>query len=117
MSPLWGAAPKGNCAYYTQLDKIAGTNITWQNQDGNTYGEKLGAVLASSSIPDMMVVPGWELEGKIANAITRKSMDLSPCLAGDKVKKYPNLAAIRTDALWSSPATSWRSAGRCVWPR
>lgn len=43
MSPLWGAAPKGNCAYYTQLDKIAGTDITWQNQDGNTYGEKLGA--------------------------------------------------------------------------
>ncbi|WP_446696865.1 extracellular solute-binding protein [Streptomyces himalayensis] len=98
MSPLWGAAPKGNCAYYTQLDKIAGTNITWQNQDGNTYGEKLGAVLASSSIPDMMVVPGWELEGKIANAITRKFMDLSPYLVGDKVKKYPNLAAIPTDA-------------------
>lgn len=98
MSPLWGAAPKVNCAYYTQLDKIAGVDITWQNQDGNTYGDKLGAVLASSSIPDMVVMPGWELEGKIANAITRKFMDLSPYLAGDKVKKYPNLAAIPTDA-------------------
>ncbi|MFD8567848.1 extracellular solute-binding protein [Streptomyces sp. NPDC059639] len=100
MSPLWGTAPKADCAYYTQLDKAAGTKITWQNQDGNTYGEKLGAVLASSSIPDMVVVPNWELVGKISNAVTAKFMDLGPYLAGDKVKKYPNLAAI--------PSDSWR---------
>ncbi|MFJ8822776.1 extracellular solute-binding protein [Streptomyces sp. NPDC102467] len=98
MSPLWGTPPKGNCAYYTALDKAAGTRITWQNQDGTTYGEKLGAVLASSSIPDMVVVPGWELVGKIANAVTAKFMDLGPYLAGDKVKKYPNLAAIPSDS-------------------
>lgn len=98
MSPFWGSPPKAGCAYYTALDAAAGTKITWQNQDGNTYGEKLGAVLASSSLPDMVVVPGWELVGKIANAVTAKFMDLSPYLAGDKVKKYPNLAAIPSDA-------------------
>ncbi|WP_425827357.1 extracellular solute-binding protein [Streptomyces fractus] len=100
MSPFWGSAPKADCLYYTALDKAAGTKVTWQNQDGNTYGQKLGAVLASSSIPDMVVVPGWELVGKIANAVTAKFMDLGPYLAGDKVKKYPNLAAI--------PSDSWR---------
>ncbi|MFC8433605.1 extracellular solute-binding protein [Streptomyces sp. NPDC057253] len=98
MSPFWGSPPKAGCAYYTALDAAAGTKVTWQNQDGNTYGEKLGAVLASSSIPDMVVVPGWELVGKIANAVTAKFMDLGPYLAGDKVKKYPNLAAIPSDA-------------------
>ncbi|MET9435861.1 extracellular solute-binding protein [Streptomyces sp. NPDC006551] len=98
MSPFWGSPPKPGCAYYTALDSAAGTKVTWQNQDGNTYGEKLGAVLASSSIPDMVVVPGWELVGKIANAVTAKFMDLGPYLAGDKVKKYPNLAAIPSDA-------------------
>lgn len=98
MSPFWGSPPKAGCAYYTALDAAAGTKITWQNQDGNTYGQKLGAVLASSSIPDMVVVPGWELVGKIANAVTAKCMDLGPYLAGDKVKKYPNLAAIPSDA-------------------
>jgi putative aldouronate transport system substrate-binding protein len=46
----------------------------------------------------MVVVPGWELVGKIANAVTAKFMDLSPYIAGDKVKKYPNLAAIPSDA-------------------
>ncbi|MEU9627432.1 substrate-binding domain-containing protein [Streptomyces luteogriseus] len=98
MAPLWGTPPKPDCAYYTELDKAAGTKITWQNQDGNTYGQKLGAVLASSSIPDVVVVPGWELTGKIPNAVIAKFMDLGPHLAGDKVKKYPNLAAIPTDS-------------------
>lgn len=98
MSPFWGSPPKPGCAYYTALDAAAGTKITWQNQDGITYGEKLGAVLASSSIPDMVVVPSWELVGKISSAVTAKFMDLGPYLAGDKVKKYPNLAAIPSDA-------------------
>ncbi|MFF3607956.1 extracellular solute-binding protein [Streptomyces sp. NPDC002463] len=98
MSPFWGTPPKAGCAYYTAVDAAAGTKITWQNQDGTTYGQKLGAVLASSSVPDMVVVPAWELVGKIANAVTAKFMDLGPYLAGDKVKKYPNLAAIPSDA-------------------
>ncbi|MEU5647250.1 extracellular solute-binding protein [Streptomyces milbemycinicus] len=100
MSPLWGTPPKAGCAYYKALDAAAGTKVTWQNQDGNTYGAKLGAVLASSSIPDVVVMPGWLLTGKISNAVTAKFMDLSPYLAGDKVKKYANLAAI--------PSDSWR---------
>ncbi|GHE13751.1 extracellular solute-binding protein [Streptomyces alanosinicus] len=99
MSPLWGSPPKGDCAYYKALDAAAGTKITWQNQDGNTYAQKLGAVLASSSIPDMVVVPQWIMNGgKIANAVTAKFMDLGPYLQGDKVKKYANLAAIPSDA-------------------
>lgn len=98
MSPFWGSPPKPGCAYYKAVDAAAGTKVTWQNQDGTTYGEKLGAVLASSSIPDMVVVPSWELVGKISNAVTAKFMDLGPYLAGDKVKKYPNLAAIPSDA-------------------
>ncbi|MEW2610844.1 extracellular solute-binding protein [Streptomyces sp. NPDC047880] len=98
MSPFWGSPPKAGCAYYEAVDAAAGTKVTWQNQDGNTYGQKLGAVLASSSLPDMVVVPGWELVGKISNAVTAKFMDLGPYLAGDKVKKYPNLAAIPSDA-------------------
>ncbi|MGW0986175.1 extracellular solute-binding protein [Streptomyces sp. NPDC002486] len=98
MSPFWGSPPKAGCAYYKAVDAAAGTKVTWQNQDGNTYGQKLGAVLASSSLPDMVVVPGWELVGKISNAVTAKFMDLGPYLAGDKVKKYPNLAAIPSDA-------------------
>ncbi|CAM5540192.1 hypothetical protein SBADM41S_06836 [Streptomyces badius] len=45
-----------------------------------------------------VVVPGWELGGKIPSAIANKFADLGPYLSGDKVKAYPNLAAIPTGA-------------------
>jgi putative aldouronate transport system substrate-binding protein len=98
MAPMWGSPPSNDNAYYTAMNDAIGVKATWQNQDGNTYDEKLGAVLASSDIPDVVVVPGWNLNGKIPSAITAKFADLGPYLSGDKVKAYPNLAAVPTDA-------------------
>ncbi|MCX4905030.1 extracellular solute-binding protein [Streptomyces sp. NBC_00878] len=98
MSPFWGSPPKSNNAYYSAMNEQIGTDIVWQNQDGNTYDEKLGAVLASSDMPDVVVIPSWNMGGKIPSAIISKMADLGPYLSGDKVKDYPNLAAIPTDA-------------------
>ncbi|WP_406472891.1 Tat pathway signal sequence domain protein [Streptomyces sp. NBC_01615] len=98
MSPFWGSPPANDNAYYTAMNDAIGVKVTWQNQDGNTYDEKLGAILASSDIPDVVVVPGWNLNGKIPSAINAKFADLGPYLSGDKVKDYPNLAAVPTDA-------------------
>jgi putative aldouronate transport system substrate-binding protein len=98
MGPFWGSPPKGDCDWYKAMNEAMGVEFIWQNQDGNVYGEKLGAVLASSSIADVVVVPGWELAGKIPSAIAAKFEDLGPYLSGDKVKEYPNLAAIPTPA-------------------
>jgi putative aldouronate transport system substrate-binding protein len=98
MSPFWGTPPKGDNPYYKAMNEAAGVEVTWQNQDGNTYDQKLGAVLASSTIPDVVVVPGWNLMGRIPSAINAKFADLGPYLAGDKVKDYPNLAAVPTEA-------------------
>ncbi|MGI5458394.1 extracellular solute-binding protein [Streptomyces sp. CA-249302] len=103
MSPFWGSPPKQDNAYYKAMNDLIGVDVVWQNQDGNTYDQKLGAVLASSEVPDVVVVPGWNMGGKIPTAIISKFADLGPYLAGDKVKDYPNLAAIPTDA--------WR---RCI---
>ncbi|MFP3986354.1 extracellular solute-binding protein [Streptomyces sp. E11-3] len=98
MAPLWGTSPKQGNPYWTAMDEATGVKVNWRNQDGNTYGQKLGAVLASSSLPDAVVIPGWELAGKIPGAISNKFADLGPYLSGDKVKEYPNLAAIPTGA-------------------
>jgi putative aldouronate transport system substrate-binding protein len=98
MSPFWGSPPKSDNAYYKAMNSLIGVDVTWQNQDGNTYDQKLGAVLASSDIPDIVVVPSWNMGGKIPSAIIGKFADLGPYLSGDKVKDYPNLAAIPTDA-------------------
>ncbi|MFJ8509229.1 extracellular solute-binding protein [Streptomyces avermitilis] len=98
MSPFWGSPPKADNAYYRAMNDLIGVDVVWQNQDGNTYEQKLGAVLASSEVPDVVVVPGWNMTGKIPSAIIGKFADLGPYLSGDAVKKYPNLAAIPTDA-------------------
>ncbi|MFI9614270.1 Tat pathway signal sequence domain protein [Streptomyces sp. NPDC052023] len=98
MAPLWGTSPKAGNPYWTAMDEAIGVRIRWQNQDGNVYGQKLGAVLASSSLADAVVIPGWELNGKIPSAINNKFADLGPYLSGDKVREYPNLAAIPTGA-------------------
>ncbi|MFB6844064.1 extracellular solute-binding protein [Streptomyces sp. NPDC056373] len=98
MAPFWGSPPKQNNAYYKAMNELIGVDVFWQNQDGNTYDQKLGAVLASSDVPDVVVVPGWNMGGKIPSAIISKFADLGPHLSGDKVKEYPNLAAIPTDA-------------------
>lgn len=98
MAPLWGTSPGRDNPYWKAMNEAVGVDVTWQNQDGNTYGQKLGAVLASSSIADVVVIPGWELGGKIPSAVNNKFADLGPYLSGDRVKDYPNLAAIPTGA-------------------
>ncbi|MER5374492.1 extracellular solute-binding protein [Streptomyces sp. NPDC002553] len=98
MAPFWGSPPKGDNAYYKAMNDLAGVDVQWRNQDGNTYDQKLGAVLASSDVPDMVVIPGWNMGGKIPSAIIGKFADLGPHLSGDAVKEFPNLAAIPTEA-------------------
>ena len=98
MSPFWGSPPKSGNAYYKAMNELIGVDVAWQNQDGNTYDQKLGAILASSDIPDVVVVPGWNMNGKIPTAIISKFADLGPYLSGDAIKDFPNLAAIPTDA-------------------
>jgi putative aldouronate transport system substrate-binding protein len=98
MTPLWGTPPDSGNAYWTAMDEAIGVRVNWETQDGNTYGERLGAVLAGSDIPDLVCVPGWELTGQIPQAISSRFADLGPFLSGDRVLDYPNLAAIPTAA-------------------
>jgi putative aldouronate transport system substrate-binding protein len=101
MTPLWGTIPatKGN-QYYKAVNGILGSTIEFQITDGNTYGDKLATVLASKKdVADWVCVPTWNLPARFGSEIVGNVFqDLTPYLAGDKVKKYPNLANIPSDA-------------------
>ena len=101
MTPLWGTIPpsQGN-KYYEAVNAMLGSKIEFQITDGNTYGDKLATVLASSKdVPDWVCVPTWVLPPRFGSEIVGNVFqDLTPYLAGDKVKAYPNLANIPSDA-------------------
>ncbi|WP_203924394.1 hypothetical protein [Rugosimonospora africana] len=106
MTPLWGAIPPsaGN-KYYDAVNKAIGATLKLQPSDGNTYGNILPPVFAADKLPDWIMIPGWlNVQLNLGEAMGTKFADLTPYLAGDKVKQYPNLANV--------PAAAW-AAG--VW--
>ena len=100
MTPLWGTIPPSNSKYYEAVNGMLGSKIEFQITDGNTYGDKLATVLASAKdVPDWVCVPTWNLPPRFGSEIVGNVFqDLTPYLAGDAVKAYPNLANIPSDA-------------------
>lgn len=99
MTPLWGTIPPttGN-QYFDAVNAAIGSTLTFQISDGNTYGDKLAAVLASErDVPDWVSIPTWNIPPRFDQAVEALFEDLTPYLAGDAVEKYPNLANIATD--------------------
>ncbi|MFD2793152.1 extracellular solute-binding protein [Promicromonospora vindobonensis] len=100
MTPLWSAIPEtaGN-PYFDSVNAAMGTTVEFRISDGNTYGDKLAAVLASAKdVPDWVCVPTWNIPPRFGQAVEALFEDLTPYLSGDNVKKYKNLANIPTDA-------------------
>jgi putative aldouronate transport system substrate-binding protein len=100
MTPLWGAIPpsSGN-AYYDAVNKGLGATLKLQPADGNTYADLLPPLFAADKLPDWINIPSWTTPKlNFGEAVRTKFVDLTPYLAGDKVKQYPNLAALSTNA-------------------
>ncbi|MEU2735190.1 Tat pathway signal sequence domain protein [Streptomyces sp. NPDC007095] len=99
LTPLWGAIPSPGNSYYRAMNKALGATMTMKPANGNTYNTTITTLTAASRLPDWVQLPGWWNAlfnlGKLAGT---QLADLTPYLAGDKIKKYPNLAALPTGA-------------------
>ncbi|TDC82552.1 extracellular solute-binding protein [Micromonospora sp. KC606] len=106
MTPAWGPAPPGaaQSAYLQAVNAELGTPVNFTIQDGNTYADKLNAMLGARDVPDLLCVPGWEVEKipRFSEAIKVLFEDLTDHLKGDAVNAYPMLATF--------PTGSWRNA-------
>src|SRR5690242_357117 len=72
------------------------------------YTTKLQTVMAGNDLPDIMLIPGAGPSGasqvqNLTQFLQAQAADLTPFLAGDAAKDYPNLAAL--------PTYSWKNSG------
>lgn len=101
MVPLWAVIPPGlsSNTYMQRINEEVGARFEFQITDGNTYGEKLQAVLASpDNIPDYVTVLSSAMPARFDQAVERLFTDLTPYLSGDNAAAYPNLANLPSDA-------------------
>jgi putative aldouronate transport system substrate-binding protein len=94
-NPAWQATNKG-------LNATVEFTIIAQAD----YTTKLATVMAGNDLPDIMMIPGVSIQNPgIANLtqfLEAKAADLTPYLAGDAAKDYPNLAAL--------PPFAWKNS-------
>jgi putative aldouronate transport system substrate-binding protein len=92
------------------VNKALNADVRFNIVTSADYPVKLGKVMASSDLPDVIYMyarPGSSSTLAAASGVPQflqtKAADLTPYLGGDAAKDYPNLAAI--------PTVAWKNAG------
>jgi putative aldouronate transport system substrate-binding protein len=92
------------------VNKALNADVRFNIVTSADYPVKLGTIMAGSDLPDMMYMyarPGsastLAAAAGVPQFLQAKAEDLTPYLAGDAAKDYPNLAAI--------PTSAWKYAG------
>ncbi|MEV8559219.1 hypothetical protein AB0478_22770 [Streptomyces sp. NPDC051917] len=99
VTPLWGTLPSPGNSYYQAMNKALGATITMKPANGNDYATNIPTMTASKKLPDWIQLPSWwNANFNVGGLAGTQLADLTPYLAGDKIKRYPNLAAIPTGA-------------------
>src|SRR5215471_854892 len=102
MTPWWGPTPPGlgNNSYLDAINGELGLSINPSVQDGNTYADKLSAMLGARDVPELLCAPNWEIDKipRFSQAVKALFTDLTDYLKGDAVEAYPMLATLPTAA-------------------
>jgi putative aldouronate transport system substrate-binding protein len=117
ITPLWASipSPSGN-TYYSAVNKALNADLSMQPANGDTYSTILPPLFSGNKLPDWIQIPTfWTAALNFGQATEAKLADLTPYLAGDKIKKYPNLAAI-FPAAWQAGIWNDKIYGIPVYP-
>lgn len=116
ITPLWGSIPPANNQYYQAVNKALGATLVINPANGDTYANTLPPLFAGNKLPDWIEIATWMMGSlDFSQAVGAKFTDLTPYLAGDNVKKYPNLAAIPTSG-WEAGIWNGKLYGLPVYP-
>ncbi|QNP75310.1 extracellular solute-binding protein [Streptomyces roseirectus] len=104
VTPLWGTVPPPGNSFYRAMNKALGVDLTIKPADGNNYATIVPTMTAAKRLPDWIQLPTWwNANFNLGRLAGTQLADLTPYLSGDKVRRYPNLAAIPTGA-WQAGA-------------
>lgn len=108
----------GRNPFWQELNRRVGAELSITQLVGADYASKLTTTIAGGDLPDLVQMPyNWP---RLPDLLQATFTDLAPWLAGDGVKKWPNLAAIPTigwksvtinGGLWGIPWTFGTTAG------
>lgn len=115
-APLKGASPisatletfsppppgRSKNAAWQEIEKLLGGKVEITAVPADDYGTKFSTMVAGDSLPDLFMYPEVGGVDNKAAFLQAKCADLTPYLAGDRIKAYPNLAAI--------PKAAWQAA-------
>ena len=88
-------------ALWKALDTRVGANLKLNAVAVPDYQIKLATVMASGTLPDILYIPNGSPIDHLLDFAQSACTDLTPFVAGDAIKNYPNLANI--------PTRSWRA--------
>ncbi|MYW62881.1 extracellular solute-binding protein [Streptomyces sp. SID8379] len=91
----------GNAAWKA-VEKLLGAEVDLTAVPADDYPAKFSTMVAGDQLPDIFMYPETGGVDNKAAFLKAKCADLTPFLAGAKVKDYPNLAAI--------PEYAWKKA-------
>lgn len=85
--------------FWQEFNKRVGSPVEVNLTPSVDYGQKFATAVAGDKLGDLFMIGGVPQKPQMLEA---KAVDLTPFLAGDKIKKYPFLANL--------PESSWNSA-------
>jgi putative aldouronate transport system substrate-binding protein len=89
---------------WQEINKRLGTNVKFSSVGTSDYPPKFATAIAGNDLPDTIhLLNGIKGAPNVPQFLTAKCADLTPYLAGDAARAYPNLASFSTD--------SWRNTG------
>ena len=101
------ATPLEQNPTWQQINKQLNATVKFSYVTTSDYNAKLGTLMAGSDLPDIFVLPqGLGTAPRLSEFLQAQAADLTPYLAGDGIKQYPNLAFI--------PTHSWKNAGAVI---
>ncbi|MGW2476483.1 extracellular solute-binding protein [Streptomyces sp. NPDC001665] len=96
------APSRGKNVAWREIEKLLGGRVDLTGVPSDDYSTKFSTMVASDSLPDLFMYPESGGVDNKAGFLQAKCADLTPHLAGDAIKDYPNLAAI--------PEAAWQGA-------